>query len=41
MNGLQGIMEGDGLEMVIHALKQDLKERRLESLLQGEEDIDY
>ena len=41
VNGLQAIMEGDDLELVIGALKRDLEARRLESLLSGEEAIDY
>ncbi|KAK8845521.1 peptide chain release factor 1 [Kwoniella newhampshirensis] len=39
--GLQNVLDGDGLEDVITMMKKDLMERRLESLLQGEEDIDY
>ena len=41
MNGLQAVMEGDDFELVIGALKRDLDARRLESLLLGDEDIDY
>ncbi|OCF45153.1 peptide chain release factor 1 [Kwoniella heveanensis CBS 569] len=41
LTGLQHILDGDGLEDVIALMKRDLQERRLESLLQGEEDIDY
>ncbi|OCF36205.1 peptide chain release factor 1 [Kwoniella heveanensis BCC8398] len=41
LTGLQHILDGDGLEDVIALMKRDLQERRLESLLRGEEDIDY
>jgi len=41
VNGLRAIMEGDDLELVIGALKKDLEERRLESLLLDGDDIDY
>ncbi|WVW81883.1 peptide chain release factor 1 [Kwoniella bestiolae CBS 10118] len=41
ITGLQNILDGDGLEDVITMMKRDLQERRLEALLQGEEDIDY
>ncbi len=41
VNGLQAIMEGDDLDLIIEALKRDLEERRLESLLLGEDDVDY
>ncbi|WWC66774.1 uncharacterized protein I206_100679 [Kwoniella pini CBS 10737] len=41
ITGLQNILDGDGLEEVILMMKRDLQERRLEALLQGEEDIDY
>jgi len=34
-------MEGDDLDLIIEALKRDLEERRLESLLLGEDDVDY
>jgi len=34
-------MDGDDLELVVEALKRDLGDRRLESLLAGEDDIDY
>ena len=41
ITGMQAILEGDDLDIVIEALKRDLNERRLESLLFGEEDVDY
>ncbi|KAK4688876.1 peptide chain release factor 1, partial [Tremellales sp. Uapishka_1] len=41
LTGLQSIMDGDGLDMVIDELKNDLESRRMECLMQGEEDIDY
>ncbi|WVR03514.1 peptide chain release factor 1 [Kwoniella sp. DSM 27419] len=41
LTGLQNILDGNGLEDVITLMKRDLQERRLESLLQGEEDLDY
>ncbi|OCF59567.1 peptide chain release factor 1 [Kwoniella mangroviensis CBS 10435] len=41
ITGLQNVLDGDGLEDVITMMKRDLQERRLETLLQGEEDIDY
>lgn len=33
-------MDGDGLEMVISALRNDFIARRLESVLAGDEDFD-
>ncbi|WWD09010.1 peptide chain release factor 1 [Kwoniella europaea PYCC6329] len=41
ITGLQNVLDGDGLEDVITMMKRDLQERRLETLLQGEEDIYY
>ncbi|ODN76114.1 hypothetical protein L202_06046 [Cryptococcus amylolentus CBS 6039] len=39
--GLQNILDGEGLEEVIMKMKDDFRERRLEALLKGEEDLDY
>lgn len=41
MTGLQRILDGEGLEDVIAMMKKDVDERRLEALLEGEEDLDY
>ncbi|WRT63766.1 uncharacterized protein IL334_000691 [Kwoniella shivajii] len=41
ITGLQNVLDGNGLEDVILMMKRDLQERRLEALLQGEEDLDY
>jgi hypothetical protein len=41
LTGLQNVMDGDGLDYVIAELKDDLMNRRMESLLKGEEDLDY
>jgi peptide chain release factor 1 len=36
---LEGILAGEGLMIMIDALKQDLAERRLEALMLGEPDL--
>jgi hypothetical protein len=41
MTGLPNILNGDGLSLVIDELKRDLADRRLESLLRGDDDVDY
>lgn len=41
MTGLQRVLDGEGLEDVISMMKKDVDERRLEALLEGEEDLDY
>lgn len=38
-NGLGEILNGDGFVTVVDAMKHDFAERRIESLLQGEEDL--
>lgn len=40
ITGLGHVMDGEGLAAVVDALKSDFAERRLEALLQGEEDLD-
>lgn len=39
-NGLRDILEGERLETVIDTLREDFNSRRLESILQGEGDLD-
>lgn len=39
-NGVKNIVEGDRLEILIDALREDFNSRRLESILQGEGDLD-
>lgn len=39
-NGIKEIVEGERLEVVIAALREDFNGRRLESILQGEGDLD-
>ncbi len=41
LTGLQHIMDGEGLDAVIDALRDDLDSRRLECLIEGEEDLDF
>nr|KIR87942.1 peptide chain release factor 1 [Cryptococcus tetragattii IND107] len=41
LTGLQRVLDGEGLEDVIAMMKKDVDERRLEALLEGEEDLDY
>jgi protein subunit release factor A len=38
-NGLEDILSGDGFGVIVDAMKKDLAERRLQALLQGEEDL--
>lgn len=38
-NGLSDILSGEGFVSVVDAMKQDFAERRIEALLQGEEDL--
>lgn len=38
-NGLGGIMAGDNFKVLVDAMKQDFADRRLQSLLDGEEDL--
>lgn len=38
--GLKGILEGEDLDLVIDALREDFNSRRLQSILQGEDDFD-
>lgn len=40
ITGLGHVMDGEGLVAVVDALKSDFAERRLEALLQGEDDLD-
>ncbi|WVQ80265.1 hypothetical protein IAT38_002370 [Cryptococcus sp. DSM 104549] len=40
VNGLQNILDGEGLEHVLAMIKKDFRERRIESLLEGDEDLD-
>ncbi|WOO84727.1 Peptide chain release factor 1 [Vanrija pseudolonga] len=40
LTGLREVLDGDGLDMVINALRNDLDSRRLEAILKGEEDFD-
>lgn len=37
---IDDIVDGDGFEGIIEALKQDFRNRRLDALMAGEEDID-
>lgn len=39
--GMGKIMEGEGLGQVLSALQHDFANRRLQSLLDGEDDLDY
>jgi len=36
---LTDILSGEGFSVIIDAMKKDFSERRLEALLQGEEDL--
>ena len=38
--GIASVLEGAKLEMGIEVLRQDFSDRRLESLLKGDDDID-
>lgn len=38
-NGLTDILSGEGFGVMVEAMKKDFAERRLEALLQGEEDL--
>lgn len=40
LTGLREIMDGDGLDLIVGALRNDFNARRLESILAGEEDLD-
>lgn len=38
--GIKEVLDGDGLDMVINALRNDLDSRRMTAILKGEEDFD-
>ncbi|KAL1407047.1 Peptide chain release factor 1, mitochondrial [Vanrija albida] len=40
LTGLKEVLDGDGLDMVVTALHNDLESRRLEAILNGEGDLD-